>query len=371
MIPNRYYFAQDVFDLELRTFFAGPYRFAGLTSELGQDRDFVCIDHPGTSIVVQNFKGELRAFENICTHRFNKLQTAPRGNRPLTCSYHGWSFDGTGYPVGMPKRAEYAEAKPNDLCLARYEIETCGKFLFVRRPGEQLSLRDFLGPYFETLQTISENLGPEVYYDDIPHEANWKLLVENVLDNHHCNVVHRDTFLPGGFCKLGVQDVQFHNLHSSYHVPRTEAEDENFRRRWLAHLKGRGFVHDSFYHIHIFPSLFIASTEGMSFYVGNIVPETPRRTRLLVRYFEPLIDLAPRHRKRQDEITEMTNANGAAIIQEDRPILENMQKGIEISSKPGVIASGETRVRGFMERYQQLIDSAAAADPATVSQSGR
>ena len=33
-------------------------------------------DYP---ILIQNFKGEIKAFENICPHRFNKIQTETRG----------------------------------------------------------------------------------------------------------------------------------------------------------------------------------------------------------------------------------------------------------------------------------------------------
>jgi phenylpropionate dioxygenase-like ring-hydroxylating dioxygenase large terminal subunit len=65
--------------------------------------------------VLQNFKGEIRAFANICSHRFNRIQTEPRGNRPLMCAYHGWNFDESGFPRGMPRREGF-DLSDRELC---------------------------------------------------------------------------------------------------------------------------------------------------------------------------------------------------------------------------------------------------------------
>ena len=101
MIPRENYFGSDVLDRELDRLFKGSWEFVCLTSEVADHKDFVTVEYPGCSVVVQNFRGELQAFQNVCTHRFNQIQTAARGNRSLTCGYHGWVFNDAGCPIGV------------------------------------------------------------------------------------------------------------------------------------------------------------------------------------------------------------------------------------------------------------------------------
>jgi len=364
MLPKENYFVQSVFDDELQRLFGRGYQYVGLTDDLANNRDFVCLDHGGASIVVQNFKGELRAFQNVCSHMFSKIQHEERGNRPLLCRYHGWSYDETGYPSGMPNRSDFVAEGQRDasLCLRRYPVETVGKFVFIKRGEGGPSLPAFLGSFHQVLLDFSRYMGPEIHYSNMPHAANWKLLMENVLDVAHCAVLHKDSFVPLGFCRVGIQDVVIDRGHSSHHAPRSEVEDESVRRRFLAHLKKREFHHNTFYHINIFPNLLLASTEGISFYVGHVLPIAPDQTILRIRYFEPAVELtAPRHRARQDLLNEQTNRNGTTIIGEDRDVLEGIQQVIKVADAPGRIGRSERRIHAFHQHYRQLMGGAVAA----------
>lgn len=369
MIPNSAYRDPETFHEELGTLFNRGWQFVAMTSELANDRDFVCVDYPGTSLVVQNFKGELRAFQNVCTHRFGKIQTEERGNRPLTCRYHGWSYNADGEPAGLPRRREYQlQERGADLCLPRYRVEACGKLVFVSQQHDGVSLRDYLGSFYQAIEEISPHIGAELHFGTVPHKANWKVLVENVLDNLHCNLLHKETFFAWGYCRLPLEDTIIDGPHSSFHVPRMEMEREGSRRRALSHLAGRGFAHDSFYHVLIFPNLLIASTEGYSFYVGHVIPTAPNETMLRTRYFEPAVELSAGKRARQDLVNETTRDQALKIIEEDRPILENVQRGIEISEKPGIVAESEVRVRAFFEAYSNLMSGQAAAGSPVVAE---
>jgi phenylpropionate dioxygenase-like ring-hydroxylating dioxygenase large terminal subunit len=356
MIPKLNYQSPAVLDEEMRRLFRGGFQFAALVTELENDRDFVVVEQHDCSIVVQNFKSELRAFQNVCSHRFNKIQTEERGNRPLTCRYHGWTYDRTGFPAGLPKRQQFLTGDDSRdrerLCLTRYEVESCGKFVFVRMtPGPQ-TLREYLGAFWDVLEDMSRHIGAEIHNCTVPHAANWKLLVENVLECYHCATVHRETFVPLGVGKMPIDQVVLSADHSSSHFPRVDEEREHLRQRYLSHLKGRSLVHNSFYHIHIFPNLFISSGEGLSFYVGQPMPISPTETRLRMRIFEPAVELSAKHRARQDPINEGTIKTSLALIEEDRAILESVQLGIALSDRPGAIGDEEVRIAHFMERYE-------------------
>jgi phenylpropionate dioxygenase-like ring-hydroxylating dioxygenase large terminal subunit len=354
VIPRRHYLDRDILTREVVRLFRGSFEFVALASELADDGDFVCVDYCETSIVVQNFKSEIRAFENICTHRFNRIQTDDCGNRPLICRYHGWRFDAEGCPVGAAARVEETKTG-EDLCLPRYRVERCGQFIFVARHDTGVELRDYLGPFYETLEAISPHIGLCHKFTNIDHAANWKLLVENVIDSTHCSVVHRESFVSFGFCRVPVEKTTIAELHSSWHVPRVATDREGARRRALAHLSNRSFVHDSFYHIYIFPNLFIASTEGVSFYVGQALPLGPDRTVLRARYLEPAITLSDKHRQRQDVLNAHASASSLDIIGEDQPILEAIQRGMAVSSKPGALLKGEPRIASFFDNYARLM----------------
>ena len=60
--------------------------------------------------MVQNFQGELRAFDNVCLHRGAELQWETEGVRPLTCRYHGWGYDAGGEPaIPFPEVYRFAD----------------------------------------------------------------------------------------------------------------------------------------------------------------------------------------------------------------------------------------------------------------------
>ncbi|HEX8412644.1 MAG TPA: Rieske 2Fe-2S domain-containing protein, partial [Sphingomicrobium sp.] len=168
MIPKLNYRSPAALDEEMQRLFKSDFQFAALTTELAYDRDFVVVEQHDCSIVVQNFKGELRAFQNVCTHRFNTIQTEERGNRPLTCRYHGWTYDKTGFPAGLPKRQQFLtgdDAQDRELlCLTRYEVESCGKFVFVRMTPGSGTLREYLGYFWDVLEDMSRHIGAEIHH---------------------------------------------------------------------------------------------------------------------------------------------------------------------------------------------------------------
>lgn len=356
MIAKNAFLDEDVLSQESTALFMSGFVFAGLATELAADRDFVTVDMAGAAIVVQNFKGELRAFQNVCAHQFAKVQFDVRGNRPLMCRYHGWNYDASGYPFGIPKRSEYKLDDVDTKCLSlkAYRVERCGIFVFICEVDCAFDLPTWLGSFNQTLADLSQHIGPEYKFAEIPHRANWKLLVENVLDNYHCATLHPTTFLADGFCKNPPEQVVIDGPHSSFHVPRTPVareEQERLRRRFLSHLSGRTLTHDSYFHIFIFPNLFVASTEGTTFFVGQALPATAGLTNLRLRYLEPA-GLPARSRGRQDMVNQTYSENGLKIIvEEDLPVLETVQQGLAISDRPGFIGDGEVRIRAWRESY--------------------
>ena len=353
-ISNKHYYNASLFKTELDRIFAPGWQFVALTDELANNRDFVCVDLPDDSIVVQNFNGQLKAFQNVCTHRLNLIQTADRGNRHLMCGYHGWMFDAEGRPLGNRGRhgpTDCFESRER-ICLVRYRVDSCGKFVFVSREADGSSLDDFLGEFAPLLRDLGHHIGKETHYGVISHTANWKLLVENVLECYHCSTVHSDTFVAGlGIGSKPITDVKVAGAHSSSHFPRVPTRRETLRRKIMSHLDSREFIHDSFFHIHIFPNFFISSTEGTAFYVGHALPVSPTETSLRIRLFEPNVAFTDAGRLRQDALNTHGIALSIQVIEEDRAILETTQRGLTIANRPAVLGPEEVRILPFHKAY--------------------
>jgi choline monooxygenase len=367
MIPRENYHNSELLTSELGQLFQPHWQFAAMADELASDRDYVCVDRLDSAVVLQNFRGEIRAFENVCSHRFNRIQPGDRGNRPLICAYHGWNFGVDGYPRGMPRRETFAHVDPETLCLDRFAVERCGPFVFFRQGNSGPDLRTYLGRFYDVLEQVGACFGTEIDSATIPHEANWKLLVENVLECYHCSVVHQQTFGKMlGLGKAGITDAVFDGPHSSSHFPRTQISSEERRKKALAYLDSRGFVHDSFFHIYIFPNLFISSTQGLSFYVGQALPLAAGRTDLRFRLFEPKLELTRAQRAAQDLVNGNGSALGRAVIEEDRTILEQVQRGIALGSRSGAIGTEEVRIAAFMSAYEHLMDGGSLGGIAAI-----
>jgi phenylpropionate dioxygenase-like ring-hydroxylating dioxygenase large terminal subunit len=366
LVPKRAYFSDDVLREEVSRLFAGSWLFVGTTAELAENHSFVTLDLPGVAVVVQNFKGELRAFQNACTHRFNRIQTQERGSRPLQCGYHAWTFDQSGFPAGRPKRDQFPSETPASrerLCLPRYRVETWGCFVFVDVSGAAPPLGDFLGEVGDPLKTLGAAIGHEIQYTSYPHACNWKLLVENVLECYHCAAVHPETFIEGlGVGRQQIRDIVVDGGHSSCHFPRTEIKREKLRRKVLSHLSEREYAHDSFFHIFVSPNLFVSSTEGVTFYIGQALPVDARHAVLRTRIYEPRASLSAGGRARQDLLNAQSVTMVERVIAEDRAILEAVQRGVEVSSKPGILGADEVRIAAFFAHYRQRMGDALPAD---------
>ena len=137
-------------------------------------------------------------------------------------------FNGSGCPIGVANRLA-SEGDPADLCLPRYELEACGQFVFVKRNGGVETLRDYLGFYYDLLEEISRHLGAVVHFGEIRHRANWKVLVENVIDILHCPVLHQDSLVAMGFCTQPIPATEIDRAHTSAHNLRTPGTREKAR----------------------------------------------------------------------------------------------------------------------------------------------
>ena len=76
---------------------------------MADDDRHVTIDLPELSITLQNFRGTLSGFRNLCAHEQLPIRAAGFGQGPLRSQHHGWTYNADGVPVGIPDGDERAD----------------------------------------------------------------------------------------------------------------------------------------------------------------------------------------------------------------------------------------------------------------------
>ena len=351
-IPASYYSDASVFAHETSRFLKSAWTFAGVKRELKENDDFLTLTVGTKSVVVQNFDGELRAFHNVCSHRFATIQNEPCGNRRLQCPYHGWIYDESGKPYAIPKRPKFPEMNDDLQCamrLEQFDIEHCGEFVFVReRLSEGLSLSEHLGDLFPILASLSAGIGDRIDRNEMTIKANWKICVENTLESYHVGFVHTNTFKRLGLVDQG---FGFYGPHSEW----TGEVDPTVKKKF-ERLKSlfdtRPYVIPGYQHLLIFPGITIGTTYGSSFAIQEFKPISPGETVFISHVFGCVLEGLSEAQKAM--VGQMNNSIvefNRSVFEEDRVVTEYVQIGSAQTQQPGILSDEEERVCAFQNAY--------------------
>jgi phenylpropionate dioxygenase-like ring-hydroxylating dioxygenase large terminal subunit len=352
-----YYYSPEIFQKEKDNLFLKGWNFIGFKDQLVENNDFITLDFWGLPIVIQNLNGSIKAFLNICSHRFCIIQKDSKGNRPLLCPYHGWSYNSFGIPSGIPKRplfSDYSKEDLQKLKLKEYQVEFCGDIMFLNlNEANTVTLAESLGTFYNELENISLSLGTLVNVNTMEINANWKIVVENTLESYHVNMIHADTFK-----KLGAKghNFIFEGRHSSW-VADVELSRSDSKNNFInKNFKANKFTVEGYKHILIFPSLLVSTTHGNSFNFSKIEAISPSKTR-----FTNYVYLAKTSDQAKPVVLEAFGNSLAEfnkqVFQEDKDVCELVQRGVESSSYQGILSLEEHRVHEFQKNYYKLLNN--------------
>lgn len=198
-LPPECYSSAKWHDLECKEIFGKLWLLVGLRQQLTLHDSFITRQFNGTSVLVQNVEGELRAFRNVCAHRGMPIQTEPFGKRKLVCPYHGWGYRADGSLRGIANASIYGmcDAQKASIRLHTYALEMIGDFVFVNLASEPLAITEQYSPdMIAVLSSVSTSFGAAVSFSHFTCDYNWKLNFENVLDWNHVQFVHPQSLGP-------------------------------------------------------------------------------------------------------------------------------------------------------------------------------
>ena len=380
LIPPAGYCDATTFAEERDRIFLRNWLFAGTTAQLPRHEDYRRIEICGLSVILQNFHGEIKAFNNVCTHRFARIHAESAGNRPLKCPYHGWIYNGEGLPYAIPRKPLISEITPATLCdyrLSRWHVRTVGPLIFIKKEhaGETLPEDDFdaqLDAYAAPLTQFASACGELVEQTDYEVKANWKLVVENTLEGYHVDCVHPNTIRKLGMTGLtkvtndepsssgppAGSRFDFAGQNSAVFSPISPEISERMDRTYKF-LVGRPQKLDGYRHYYFFPNFVIASTRGESFSIQRVMPIDEQTTQLSSFLFATngLGELTKMEAALKRQFYQSAAEFVQAIFAEDAAICAEVQRGVAFAHTAGVLSDEEERICAFHTAYRHAVDS--------------
>ena len=200
-LPGCAYTSDALTVLEFERLYTPTWVHVGHVHELAEPGDACPVSLFGRPLLLlRDPEGGVRAFHNVCRHRGTRLlDKACSGLRSLVCRYHGWSYHLDGRLKSAPHFGGYQELCSPGFDAAEFGLrsircEVFGDWVFINLSGVAPALEEYLQPLLAQV--------PQVNFAKLTHflsldfgavPANWKLVLENSLENYHLPIVHART----------------------------------------------------------------------------------------------------------------------------------------------------------------------------------
>ena len=150
--------------------------------------------------------GKIRVFQNVCPHRGARLVVESlRETKALTCPYHAWSYELDGGLKGRPHfhgpgQHDRGDNGSNDrVCLFTVRSVVWHDWVFVNLDTQAPPFEEYVAPVAEYFERWDLSQFRYAHRKTFDFECNWKLAIENFMDNYHVFKVHaklNEMFVP-------------------------------------------------------------------------------------------------------------------------------------------------------------------------------
>jgi phenylpropionate dioxygenase-like ring-hydroxylating dioxygenase large terminal subunit len=331
------YWRDDWLEREYESIFARRL-YAGAGRALAAEGDYLAYRVCGRPLVTRRIDGRVASFDNVCLHRASLIDPEGQGNRPFRCGYHGWQYDADGALARAPMA--------DGACIGRRRLERHATaehagLVFLSEPGHAA---DADAPGAGVLAAIGFQDGAPFHSETLAHRANWKLLVENVLESYHLSFVHGESFVPTGLSSASAWTDGYAGPDSWLRI--ANRADPGARGRVIP-----GADND-YLHAYVFPNLFVSLTGGLVGFVSHFKPNAPEHTLLEWSLFETPL-LAAQKPPVRDFIRRNAVEFTRKVLNEDLAVLENSQIGVRHARGPHQLQPAEARLHHFHRTYRE------------------
>lgn len=334
-IPAEAYLGPEWLERELDAWFADRV-FVDLACGLPEIDAWRAFQLGRRQLLVRRSDADWHAHDNVCLHRSAQLAGEGRGHGDIRCGYHGWRYDAEGYLVQTP----LLDAP----CLSRRQIRSypaCEREGLVwMSPSGQLPVCEDDPALLRDFPVAAAR---PFHHDVLMHQANWKLLVENVIEGYHLSFVHAGSFVPAGFPSTAPVSQGCSDSGSWAHTTPRQEPGRPAPRGLPGAVPG-------YRHAYLFPNLFLSVTNGLVLFVSRFHPVSATQTRLEYDLLATPLLLSQR-----PAVIAHVQAEAIAftdrVLREDLALLEGSQRGLASSGQPHQLQALEPRITHFHEAY--------------------
>lgn len=190
-LPPHCYSAEPFFRREVDRIFLKTWNLVGRGDFVAKPGDYLTFDLVGVPVIIMRGRDHrLRAFINSCRHRGARLLDGEGQCQTIRCPYHSWIYDLDGHlraAVGMHDATDF---KPSDHGLLPVRLQSWLGFIFICFDESAPPLDEYLGDLEGYVQSYRFEDMITVKRKSWTLRSNWKLYVENSMENFHLPTVH-------------------------------------------------------------------------------------------------------------------------------------------------------------------------------------
>lgn len=194
-LPVEWYSNPAVHDLDLQEVFRRTWQYAGREVDLPHVGSYATRSVGEIpTVIVRGKDDQLRAFVNVCRHRFNRVAQGDGTTKVLQCRYHGWTYGLDGRLQGAARHAKEDGFDRSCFGLVPLKLELMNGLIFVNVDLDAAPLADSVGGLPELLTERQVDFSGLELREMLEHEVgcNWKVYMEGASECYHCPTVHTD-----------------------------------------------------------------------------------------------------------------------------------------------------------------------------------
>jgi p-cumate 2,3-dioxygenase alpha subunit len=190
----------EVLRAEREQIFTPGWNYVGHESEIPEPGAFRRRSIAGRPLIfLRDTAGAVRVFFNTCPHRGAQICRQDAGiAKTFQCFYHAWTFNTEGQNVGVPDRGSYPDTMDWAALglTAPAAVEEYRGLWFVSFVPQHESVKNYLSELTDLMDLTLDSADVLGGWQILPgssvyrFRANWKLMVENSIDNYHFDTVH-------------------------------------------------------------------------------------------------------------------------------------------------------------------------------------
>jgi phenylpropionate dioxygenase-like ring-hydroxylating dioxygenase large terminal subunit len=345
------YICPKIFEKEKKYFSKNSWFLVCHKSELKNFNDYKTIEIFETPIIIYNLKGEFRAFINVCPHRGSKIKVEKRGNGIFSCIYHGWCFNKSGKFISAPyQKKAFNYEQLRNIKLTELKISLCGDFIFLSLIKNTVFLKNYLGEKFKMFQNLSNNFNQLIYSQNYIWNCNWKIAVENSIDEYHGPILHKNTFKRVLDLK---PNYSSNKIVLSMSMPLVKNYISSFLK--IKNFFNKRNLNDDYSHHLIFPMSTVATTMGIFNFIQTYIPISESLTNIRTDIF--ICESVNKDKKNQaliDHLIESSKKFNNEVFAEDKLVCEDMFKNMKNRFFNYNLGNFENRIKHFRKLIEKI-----------------